>query len=325
MKISIIIPIYNVAPYLQRCLDSVANQTITEGIECILVDDCGTDNSLEIAEQFVQNYQGNIKFQLISHEQNKGLSAARNTGIRYAIGEYLFFLDSDDEITPNCIEGFLDIAHKHPKIDFIQGFHKDIPSEGKINLKQLCIDRGIPEYSENKEYIKTVLLADRVISVTAHNRLIRKDIVINNNLFFKEGIIHEDSYWNFFLAKHINSFAMLIKITYLYHLTPNSIMRKPDLTKRKKAYVTMLHDFSDNVDSFLAGEQKCNILRVLTLIINEKLFESKSEKWHYINYFAKTNNWVEHVILVICFILPRKSIVYTKAINLLQRIYRYKQ
>ena len=72
-KVSIIIPAYNVAQYIERCLDSVVNQTVTEGIECIIVDDCGPDNSLELAEQYVQRYQGNIKFHILRHERNKGV------------------------------------------------------------------------------------------------------------------------------------------------------------------------------------------------------------------------------------------------------------
>ena len=95
MKVSIIIPIYNVAPYIKRCLQSVADQTYKD-IECILIDDCGSDNSINLAKEFIYDYKGNILFTILHHEENKGLSAARNTGLRYAKGEYVYFLDSDD-------------------------------------------------------------------------------------------------------------------------------------------------------------------------------------------------------------------------------------
>ena len=93
MKISIIIPIYNVAPYVERCLYSALNQSY-EDIELVLVDDCGTDNSMNIVSEVVEKYVGNKKILLFKHEHNLGLSAARNTGIKNATGDYLLFLDS---------------------------------------------------------------------------------------------------------------------------------------------------------------------------------------------------------------------------------------
>lgn len=84
MDISVIVPIYNVENYILECLQSVAAQTKTKNVECILVDDCGTDNSVKVAEQFISAYKGDISFALFHHSENKGLSAARNTGIKNA-------------------------------------------------------------------------------------------------------------------------------------------------------------------------------------------------------------------------------------------------
>ena len=77
-KISIIIPIYNVEEYIEECLQSVMRQTYKGEIECILVDDCGKDNSIAIAEQLIADYTGSIAFRILHHEHNRGLSAARN-------------------------------------------------------------------------------------------------------------------------------------------------------------------------------------------------------------------------------------------------------
>ena len=103
MKVSIIIPIYNVEPYIERCLQSVVSQTYPY-FECILIDDCGNDRSMPFAEQFIQNYSGEIHFRILRHENNCGLSSARNTGMKAANGDYIYFMDSDDAITPECIE-----------------------------------------------------------------------------------------------------------------------------------------------------------------------------------------------------------------------------
>ena len=95
MKVSIIIPIYNVESYIANCLHSVFNQTYKD-LEIILVDDCGTDKSMNIAMESINKYKSSFYIKVIHHKENKGLSAARNSGIKEATGDYIYFLDSDD-------------------------------------------------------------------------------------------------------------------------------------------------------------------------------------------------------------------------------------
>ena len=122
-KVSIIIPIYNVETYIEECLQSVMRQTYKGMIECILVDDCGTDNSMKIMEQLIEVYNGPIEFKVLHHEHNRGLSAARNTGMDAACGDYVYFLHSDDWISDDCIERLT-----HPldleQYDFVAGHYE---------------------------------------------------------------------------------------------------------------------------------------------------------------------------------------------------------
>lgn len=97
--ISIIIPVFEVQSYIRQCLESVANQTYKD-IEVIIVDDCGKDDSMQVVESFVEEYKGPIAFKIVRHSYNRGLSAARNTGLSVAKGEYISFIDSDDYIAP---------------------------------------------------------------------------------------------------------------------------------------------------------------------------------------------------------------------------------
>ena len=122
-KVSIVIPVYNVEPYIEECLQSVMRQTYLGMMECILVDDCGTDNSMGIAEQLIEAYNGPIDFKVLHHEHNRGVSAARNTGIDAACGEYIFFLDSDDWISDDCIER-LTQPLEFEKYDFVVGHYE---------------------------------------------------------------------------------------------------------------------------------------------------------------------------------------------------------
>ena len=120
MKVSVIIPVYNVAPYVERCLTSVFQQTYGD-IEIIIVDDCATDNSMEIVHKVVTVYSGLFTIQIIRHACNQGLSEARNTGIKSAKGDYLYFLDSDDAITADCIHLLVAPLSEYPNLDFVIG------------------------------------------------------------------------------------------------------------------------------------------------------------------------------------------------------------
>lgn len=95
MKVSIIIPVYNVSKYIKRCLKSVLGQTWKD-LEIILVDDCTPDDSMDIVRGILETSSRSDIVTILKHEKNRGLSAARNTGIRQATGNYLYFLDSDD-------------------------------------------------------------------------------------------------------------------------------------------------------------------------------------------------------------------------------------
>src|SRR5690606_39724837 len=101
MKVSIIIPIYNVGAFVKECILSVLNQSY-QNLEVILIDDCGTDDSLIIAEKVIENHPRASQLSIIRHNRNRGISATRNTGISAATGEYIFFLDSDDKISLDC-------------------------------------------------------------------------------------------------------------------------------------------------------------------------------------------------------------------------------
>ena len=153
MKVSIIVPVYNVSNYIVKCLDSIIAQTF-HSIECILVDDCGHDDSIEKAQRYINQYSGHISFMIIHHNKNKGLSGARNTGINISTGDYLFFLDSDDAITPNCIETLMSLAEKYPMADFIQG--NNICNNNKTS--PYSFSSAIPEYCNDKDELEGIML-----------------------------------------------------------------------------------------------------------------------------------------------------------------------
>lgn len=217
MKISIIIPIYNVAPYVERCLYSALNQSY-EDIELVLVDDCGTDNSMNIVSEVVEKYVGNKKISLFKHEHNLGLSAARNTGIKNATGDYLLFLDSDDEIPLNAVELLLEATNENP--DFVIGNIKVLGSD-KFSF-YFSIPSGV---IQGNELILDSFIKDKWYSM-AVNKLIKKEFLLNHHLFFKEGILHEDELWSFVLATKANKMSVVKDYTYHYYIRNDSITGK---------------------------------------------------------------------------------------------------
>lgn len=118
MTISLIVPIYNEAPYLARCLDSIANQTVPFD-EVILIDDASTDDSYAIAEDYADKYG----WQLIQNEQNLGLGKTRNAGVEMAKSEWIAFLDSDDALFSSACEVMLNAIEAKPKANIIQFDH----------------------------------------------------------------------------------------------------------------------------------------------------------------------------------------------------------
>ena len=128
MKVSLIIPVYNVRDYLRKCLDSVAAQTYSD-LEVIIVNDGSTDDSLEIALEYTSKYP---HFRCCTIE-NRGLGGARNYGMEQAQGDYFMFLDSDDYIAPNCVEVMVAAAVKNGS-DLVAGGYYDIREDGVVLL-----------------------------------------------------------------------------------------------------------------------------------------------------------------------------------------------
>ena len=125
-KITIVIPVFKVEAYIERCLKSVLEQVDDMGdyfLECILVNDCTPDNSLEIAKDVVTRFEDkrNLQVIILSHDVNRGLSVARNTGINAATGDYVLFIDSDDYLKPDSLRHFVKAVKEHPGVDMVMG------------------------------------------------------------------------------------------------------------------------------------------------------------------------------------------------------------
>ena len=209
-KVSIVIPVYNVEIYITDCLQSVMNQTYQGPMECIVVDDCGTDKSMDIAESLIAEYNGPIEFRVLHHEKNLGLSCARNTGIDAALGDYVFFLDSDDIITDDCVD-VLTSQLKKGDFDVVVGNNDCF---GKITkLGMLIPEEGLKVSGE--QFVMRYLDGRQVVGA-AWNKLYSLDYLKKNNMLFEPGLALEDHVYNFRLSCYPTKMYVINRITYHY-------------------------------------------------------------------------------------------------------------
>ena len=203
VKVSVVVPVYNVEKYLEECLDSLINQTLKD-IEIICVNDGSTDKSLDILNNYAKKDK---RIQIITQE-NKGLGAARNTGMKYAKGEYLNFIDSDDYLELSALEETYNIS-KEKELDFLMfrlinyDDKKDKHYQsGYYNMNRLA--KSVKENVFNYKDLDSKTLFS--IAVSACNKLYNREFIEKNSFTFPEGLAFEDNpfFWNIFLkAKRV--------------------------------------------------------------------------------------------------------------------------
>lgn len=228
--ISIIIPVYNVEEYIADCVRSVMQQTFQGRAECILVDDCGSDKSIETAEEIISEYKGPLDFRIIHRDINGGLSAARNTGIKAARGEYVYFLDSDDIISPYCLDLLWQRVVEHPDVQIVTGDLSTFPEQGLFSSISI-MNKKFPDYSNSLEWVRSVYLS--TFPLIACNKLIKTSFIRDNSLYFRKGIIHEDNHWMALSYPFVSSLAFVNVETYFYRIRPNSITNNPQKTTQR--------------------------------------------------------------------------------------------
>lgn len=305
-SVSIIIPVYNVEDYIEDCLKSVISQTYQGKIECIIVDDCTPDNSCKKIEEILSTYTGNIEFKVIHHEVNKGLSAARNTGIKQATGEWLYFLDSDDELYDYTIEHLTELIPYNEVASIIMGGYSIINTNNTGIFKEDKLYQTVT--LDNNESIINSLIEGKW-NVMAWNKLVNHSFITNNNLYFEEGIIHEDELWTFIFLPFIKKLIISTKITYIYKIRKNSIMNTFNIHERK-SYTLIIKNMKstyiqhkEKLRFYFRNYYYSSIIRILTpkMSINQNYrlynlydyinIDYKNKWFHYIlNYTLKYKN-----------------------------------
>lgn len=287
-KVSVIVPIYNVEKYLRRCLDSLVNQTLQD-LEIILVNDGSTDESGKIAKEYAEKYSDKVKY---LEKENGGLSDARNFGMPYATGEYIAFLDSDDYIETNAYQEMYDKA-KEDDADYVEcDFIWEYPDKVKEDKKY--------SYSNKKEMLAFV-------RVVAWNKLIRRKILIDNNITFPKGLRYEDVEFTYKLIPHLSKISYVNKCFVHYTQRQNSIANVQN--ERTAEIFTVLDDvieyykengiyeeYKDELEYNYARYLLCSSLkRICKIADKSKRKELIQKTWDNLN--EKYPDWKKNKIL----------------------------
>ena len=204
-KVSIIVPVYKVEPYLQRCVESLRNQTLKD-IEIILVDDGSPDNCPKMCDEFAKD---DPRIRVI-HKQNGGLSSARNAGLKVAQGRHIGFVDSDDTVDPDMYRSMLEIAQQE-QVDFVMSDYQRIPESGEPYLKTLEIRFG----RYNKEDIRNEIFPQLIMGenvdygplLSVWHCLYRTNFLRQNGITFDDEVRwSEDNLFNAIVGYHADSF-----------------------------------------------------------------------------------------------------------------------
>ena len=252
--------------------------------EVILVDDCGSDRSIALAEEYLQGIP-RLNYRILHHTHNQGLSAARNTGLAAAQGEYVYFLDSDDEILPGALTTLLQPL-KDVKYDLVVGDYVEMKGDGEwvkgegeasliahrspltesegtlhpspftlhpspFTLHPLSmLRRPTGPVMGNEEILKGYATGEWY--VMAWNKLCRREFLITNGLWFEEGLLHEDVVWTFKVACLAKSMYVAKVPTYFYRTREASIMTGMSIEKDVSIYVEAM----ERIAEFLRKENR---------------------------------------------------------------------
>lgn len=216
LRLSIIIPFYNVEHYIARCLDSVYSQDIPESeYEVICVDDCSPDNSVSIVEEYASKH---ANLRIVRNKENRKLGGARNAGLEVACGNYIWFIDSDDFIESNVLRDLCAEAEKED-LDVLHFNYEVYPvgaSLHQINSFELMTG---PEMFFDKRFIWYHDL------VTAWRKLYRRSFLIENHIAFAEHIMWEDDDYSIIVFAKAKKVRHIDLHAYFYCSNPNSITR----------------------------------------------------------------------------------------------------
>jgi glycosyltransferase involved in cell wall biosynthesis len=278
--VTLSIPVYNVEKYVERALLSALNQTY-ENIEYLIVDDKGSDNSMNIVREILSTHSRRKSVIIIEHPVNLGLGATRNSAISAAKGDYFFFLDSDDEITSDCIEKLYEEIRKSEGCDLVIGSSKNILGVDVVDFRE-----NKHKHTRDKEQI-ILDYFDENFSVTVWNTLYKMSLLRDNHISCIHSIM-EDNYFTFQVLIYAHAYSVISDITYLRYF------RNESITGGNKGYNEKIFmQLSEIFIDLLNFLHKSDLNPQLKIKIKERLFK---RRWGISELAMKSPYKVQHYV-----------------------------
>ena len=288
-KVSIIVPVYNVEKYIDKCLNSLVNQTLVD-IEIIVVNDGSKDNSIEIIKKYIEKYPNKIVY---LEKENGGLSDARNYGMLYAKGEYIAFLDSDDYVELDMYEKMYELVKKE-EADMVEcDFYWEYPDRVKEDIGYI--------YKDKKEMTTT-------IRVVAWNKLIKREILEKSKVEFPKGYRYEDVEFTYKLIPYLNKISFLKK-PYVHYIQRDNSIANTQNERTKEIFDVLDHvikyykekdiyeEYKNEIEYIYTRFLLCSSFLRMVKIENKKTRKELLEKtWENLN--TKFPNWKKNEILI---------------------------
>lgn len=230
-ELSIIVPVYKVEKYIHQCIDSILNQSF-ENFEIILVDDGSPDQSGAICDEYAKR---DIRVKVI-HQENAGLSAARNTGLKHAQGKYVAFVDSDDYIAPNMYELLLNKLREYGADMIKCGYHEFIDKE--ITYTRKFASSFVYDNTFSKEELLKFSMMD-VMYTVVWNAVYTK--VLADKISYPEGLINEDNYASPMYLLEAEKVVVISEPLYYYRQNPEGLSKKDGPLKKPLDVVFCYH------------------------------------------------------------------------------------
>jgi len=302
-KVSIIIPIFNVEKFIERCSRSLFEQTY-QNIEYIFVDDCSPDNSINILQEILEQYPNRkTQTQIITHKKNRGLPSARNSGLRVATGNYIFHCDSDDWIEKNAIEEMYNTVVKE-NVDILW-------CDWYLSFKKN------EKYMHQKPFDNCILSGENVMKLTlggkirynVWNKLIKRELYSKNNIYFPDNYGMGEDMTMIKLFAFTDKICYLPKALYHYNRTNENAFTKTT----SEAHLRELKHNVDDINIFLQNKYNKDINDYICFFkLNTKLSflisndEKSYKRW--LNWFPEANGYID------------KNYMFSKRIKILHKM-----
>lgn len=302
MLLSIIVPVYNVENYLERCIESILNTTLSPIIfEILLINDGSTDNSAIICNKLATKYKNVHTY----HKKNGGLSDARNFGIKKSKGMYIGFVDSDDFVSENAYTLLIENAIKHDA-DLVVGNAFKYINDDKIFLKFKSRSQSFIIQKGEKFLIDSI--RNNTMSMSVVLAIYKKELIIDHNLFFKKGLLHEDELWTPITYLASNKVVYINHNFYYHYEREGSITQRIEKVQNSLDLLSICHELDSIYSNLVNKRSKKELKNYLCMLylnaafigkINFNQHQIRFDKFFPIKRAWSTGNLIKSILFTV--------------------------